>query len=95
MHKEKLQNAPQARGCYTLRETITAAHSLSNLLRLPVNTQAGELWAPQPLSAECAWRERLLWLGELGRSGIHILSEALMKAHPAERVASPQLLVLT
>lgn len=59
MHKEKLQNSPQAQGCYPLRETITAAHSLSNLLRFLVNGQEDVLPAPWPFGAEhgvAAWR---------------------------------------
>ena len=51
MHKEKLQNSPQAQECYPLRETITAAHSLSNLHGFPVNGQEGGLLAGQLFGA--------------------------------------------
>lgn len=64
MHKEKLQNSLQAQGCYPLRETIPAAHSLSGLHGFPVNRQEG---SPRPFR-----EERLLWLGKPGESGIHI-----------------------
>lgn len=52
MHKEKLQNSPQAQECYPLRETITAAHSLSNLHGFPANGQEGGLLAGQLFGAE-------------------------------------------
>lgn len=58
MHKEKLQNSPQAQECYPLRETITAAHSLSTLHGFPVNGQEGGLLAGQFFGAEAVagWR---------------------------------------
>ena len=99
MHKENLQNAPQARGCYPLRETLTAAHSLSTLLRLPVNGAEGELAALQPLRADGAGcspaREVAMAPRAREEWNSHSICAASMRAHPTEWIQTYQLVFST
>lgn len=67
MHKEKLQNSPQAQRCYPLGETITAAHSLSNLPCFPVNGHgSGRQGACSCLASPSEQRR---WPGEVAVAG--------------------------